>query len=393
MEYDSDYKPTMKEILQLIKQEKIPRMDGYSKDIVERLYNYIIAGYKFAKKTVTEDKFKLIPKHKMKYPFRNSFISNEIDNDIRYNMEKQVLFSCNFEGRLVTITIGIMDKFITNEEIIASIRRMVSWIFVCNKYSDSKYCRPLTVDCYFSGIKRDAPTSSIPKVDHSNVNGGLSSTMDDNRNSNIIIYRYEEWFKVFLHECGHSYGHETHNIFGKPLNSLIKKIISIKVSDRIGEAYVETWGRIILVCYNSIENTRSYKEFLSLFKFNMKVESVFSSIQTYRFLSFMNLHYEDIINPLYSRRDEYEETTNLFAYFVLSGAMMNDPFKFLKLCSSINPNMFQLCKNEYAVSEFKKYIKECLYNEQFIDRQIELDSYNMNNQTGLRFTISELPKN
>ena len=387
MEYDDDYKLSMNAIIDEIKHKPLDELSEDSRQIVEKIYKDITSGIKFAERIVTEANIKLLTGNKMIYPVRVKFMSSEIYLDISNNMIEQIIFSCDMNSRYVTITIGIMrNNQIKMEELILSVKRTISWLFVCDKYTSNDDSKTRTVSLYFTGIKRAFPNNNSVMLDPSNVNGGVSYTEEVN-SSNITVYRYEEWFKVFVHECGHSYGFESHNLIGDQLYEFTKKLISIEVSDRIGEAYVETWARIILVFYSAIENSIDYDDFMLPFKFNMKVESIFSAIQSFRVLAFMRIPYRDVITSTSTVGKKYKETTNIFSYFILCGAFMQDPFKFMNLCNTYNKNLFHINN----VEKFKEYIKTMLYNKNY-EALMEKFAHLANRKTGLRFTITELPK-
>lgn len=393
MEYDDNYKLAMDAILHVIEKEKeVPQLSTDSKRLVKKLYKDITDGIEFAKKTVTEDNVKLIPLNKFIYPTQTDYMSDEIKHAIRTSMAKQMLFESNILGRKIRITVGLMsNKLLTTEEVVMSIRQIVSWLFVCHKYSSSELCKTLTIETYFTDIKKGFPNSNTLPLDYSHVNTGVSMSQSDNGDSSIIIFRYEEWFKVFIHECGHSYGCESHDSVGNALSSFVNSLISIKVSTRIGEAYVETWARIAIVFYSSIANSINYDDFLSLLRFNMKVESIFSAIQAYRILAFMNIPYTIVIDPMSSEGKLYKESTNVFAYYILCGSFMQNPFKFLSLFNKHNTRWLQINNDRDTIQAFEKYIKESLYNSEFEKLMLKFSPL-ANRKIGLRFTITELPK-
>lgn len=392
MEYDDDYHITMQTIIDTLETELIPDISSDSHAHVNGIYHDIVNGINFAKKTVNQDNLKILTGDEMVYPEHNKYMSEEIYGVIANSMIKQILFEFAFYDRTIKIRIGIMERNpITPEELFISMLRMVSWLFVCNKYSDRDCCNELCIDLYFTDIKKGFPNSASIALDHSHVNSGVS-IIYNNSSSNIIIFRYEEWFKVFIHECGHSYGIETHSTYKDTLPQYVKSLISIKINSRIGEAYVETWARIMIAFYGAIENSNDYNKFITLLRFNMKVESIFSAIQAYRILAFMKIPYNVVINPLSQDGASYRESTNIFAYYILCGSFMYDPFKFITWCSNHNSLLMKLGGSRDTVQSFKEYIKESLNNDKF-EKLMHNFKHLANRKTGLRFTITELPKN
>ena len=391
MEYDDNYRVAMETIIRTAEKVLIPDIPNAIQPRIKSIYERIINGIKFAKEVVTQDKLKILTGHEIVYPTHNTYMSKEIYNDVKKSMIKQVNFDIAFHDRFFTISISVMkNNPITIDELVTSMRRMVSWLYVSNHYSDKEYCKKLNISLYFTNIKKGFPNSETENIGSANVNSGVSSWYN-NSTSNILIFRYEEWFKVFVHECGHSYGIESHDVHGKKLYDYVKGLVSIEISSRIGEAYVETWARIIVVFYSAIEHSSDYDEFITLLRFNMQFESIFSAIQAYRILAFNKLPYNIVIDPLSSAGASYIETTNIFAYYILCGAFMYDPFNFIIWCDKHNPLLLVMDCSSDTLQSFEKYISGCLHNDDF-EKLMYNFKHLANRQTGLRFTITELPK-
>ena len=62
----------------------------------------------------------------------------------------------------------------------------------------------VSIHLFMTDFKKEIPKSTVDVIDVMNVNSGLSDVCQ--RDSEIIIYRKEEWFKVFIHETFHSLG-------------------------------------------------------------------------------------------------------------------------------------------------------------------------------------------
>ena len=75
----------------------------------------------------------------------------------------------------------------------------------------------------------------------------------------------------------------------------MRTILPINPSVRVSEAYVETWARIINAPYAAVLK-HPVKRYLSIVRFSLLVESMFSVIQASRILSFMNISCADVIN-------------------------------------------------------------------------------------------------
>ena len=94
------------------------------------------------------------------------------------------------------------------------------------------------------------------------VNGGISDICQTN--GQIVVYRKEEWFKVFMHETMHNYGMEFSTLDISSANKKLQTIFAIQTHINIFESYCEIWARIMNVffeCYFDI-----HRHSLSVFK-------------------------------------------------------------------------------------------------------------------------------
>jgi hypothetical protein len=391
MEYDSGYDTTMTAIKCIITRQKIHEIPHSILPVVHKLYKLIKEGISFSKISVNKDTIRLLYKEEMKYPKITKYMAEEVYDDIMQNMIYQASFGIVLHRRTFTIKIGIMNNNpISMEELVNSIRRMVSWLYVANHYSDIEFCKTLDISLYFTKHKKQFPNSEDMQLGYSNINSGMA-TWYSNSTSSIIIFRYEEWFKVFVHECGHSYGIESDIVHENKLVKFVKSLVFININSRIGEAYVEMWARIIVAFYSAIEHASDYEEFIVLLRFNMKAEGIFSAIQAHQILKFMNVPYRAVIYPSDKRSILYKETTNIFAYYILCGSFMQDPFGFIEWCHKNNPLLMTMNCQDVTLKNYEAYIKERLYNSEFKDLLDTIDSIDIQ-RSGLRFTITDFQK-
>lgn len=160
------------------------------------------------------------------------------------------------------------------------------------------------------------------------------------KNSDICIYRNEEWFKVLIHECFHYFGldEELDNL---QLNLKIKKMFNNINSDiNIPETYCETWARILNVyfaCY-FIDN----KKYKSNVKQLMNYEVHFARFQMDKLLDTMNMSYMDLF-----KKNNYSEKTNAFAYIILTYLLLHKYDQFIDWCYNHNPTLLRIGKHNF----------------------------------------------
>jgi hypothetical protein len=270
------------------------------------------------------------------------------------------------------------------------------------------------------------------------INGGVSNICE--LNGNIIVYRKEEWFKVFVHETMHNYGLDFSQMDITGANILLHKMFTIQKDVKIYESYCEVWARIMNIVFeayfdinsrskfssrttrkNFIDNlklkesesneggagantitattaktattARNRKKFVKQFYNYLQYESLFSLFQNIKILNYMGLDYNIISNCTDSNyivaKKLYKEETNAFAYYIIVSIILSNFNNFILWCIDNNTNIFQFDKSKNGITNFVKFIyKNYKSNELLniiVDLEIRLetiDSRNADKQEG-----------
>jgi hypothetical protein len=237
------------------------------------------------------------------------------------------------------------------------------WLFILNKYSSKKCVSSLVVYLYFTSLTKILPKSNISVLNENNVNTAFTTTCP--KDSEIIIFRKEEWFKVFIHETFHNFSLDFSDMNNENLHKCILNIFKVDSKVNLYEAYTEFWAEIMnsLFCsFYLLKNKNNINEFLSYSTYFIDLERSYSFFQLVKTLSFMGLNYEDLFSTsetsIYSREKYYKENTNVLSYYIIKTVLMNNYQEFLYWCDGHNSPFLQ----------FKKTIKNqkafCLYIEQ-----------------------------
>ena len=253
------------------------------------------------------------------------------------------------------------------------------------------------------------------------VNGGISDICQTN--GQIVVYRKEEWFKVFMHETMHNYGMDFSTLDISSANKKLQTIFSIQTHIKIYESYCEIWARIMNVffeCYFDIHrhslsvfkplHTRKkiinkiYKQhstsikkqphvvtathynndkkdnknmFLNMFYDFMQHESVFSLFQCVKILNFMGLDYNIIstcnsVNHITVKKF-YKEETNVFAYYIIVAILISNFNNFIVWCIDNNTNLINFKKEQTNIDSFIRFISENYKNNDVLKTIVELE--------------------
>ena len=387
MNYDDGYKQGIDMLLGLMKSRTT-----YSKEevyILEPLYNEIVNGISFAKNQFDNKKVVMSIKEGryMHIPSSGRYMPREINQHISNHMKRQIIYRVSIGHREVTIRFGMFDNKYEMSDLEYFAQMIISWIHTVVKYTEHNCGKSQLIDIYFTDNKKLFPKSSVITLGPINCNSGFSTVCSE-RNE-ITIFRNEEWFKVFLHESCHSFGLEPSHLFEIQLNNYIAGALPIKPEVRVSEAYVEVWARIINVIYGAIINSNGRDEFYILLRFSLQLEALFSVYQAVRVLNFMNLNYESVIDMTsVVAKMLYKEDTHVFAYYILSAALMNNAIGFARWCSNNNTKWIKFYNSNRTCRSFERFIYYSLLNGDMM-RYCRLFGSQEWTKQGLRFSIVE----
>jgi hypothetical protein len=212
------------------------------------------------------------------------------------------------------------------------------WLYIVTKYSFNECSKKLNVDIFLSKEEKVLPKIKKGIINPINVNSGYTYGLCRSEN-HIVIYRKEEWFKVFIHETFHSFALDAELITNKKLDKRIKNIFPINCEININENYCETWAIIWNSLFHSyLRESKSINLFLKIFKNIYSYECSFSYYQMNKILKHMGLEYYDLYeNTIESsdlRNKLYREGTNVFSYYILKANTMQNINDFLLFCNT-----------------------------------------------------------
>ena len=253
---------------------------------------------------------------------------------------------------------------------------IIMWLYMLNKHASKTCSRKLSVYFYFTSLEKHLPSSNIFVLDEINVNTAFTTTCP--LDSEIVVFRKEEWFKVFIHETFHNFGLDFSDMNNDYIHTCIAEIFKVNSDINVFEAYTEFWAEIMnaLFCsffslktnYSTKKSDKSDKfddksdEFLDRAEFFINFERLYSFFQLVKALDFMGLTYSDLYsNSTHSkiiRETLYNEKTSVLSYYVIKAILMNNYQGFLSWCKITNFSLFQFSKTVLAQKSFCNFIKK-----------------------------------
>lgn len=329
---------------------KNKQMSSSCKYCIEELFDNLIEGQAYAKNKVYDSKgVRIYFPSSVRKPTTlepGEYVPIEIFSYIK-TMKHYIQFEFTFFSRKVHIyfitisppNIPIFIDYIYN---------MITVLYLLEKYSskDCKRSSLFSIYLYLTPFEKKINTGTIGAFQ---INTGINTKPVECSShpeyiNEIIIYRKEDWFKVFIHESIHSFRLDF-SFAGEEILSILK----IDSQVNVFEAYVEFWAEIINALYGSILYSKSPKMVMSTFEKIIQAERKFSLYQMEKILRTMNLSYFDIIQ---NNGKMYKEESNVLSYFVLKTILLDHYSDFICACKKNNENLLNYDEKNKFIIDF-----------------------------------------
>lgn len=367
-----------------------------SSENLDNLKNYVYLFYRLinrANKSFNKN-YKLIEKE---IEYNNNFnndvrpkmwVSEMFPNNIKKYIETRSSMKVKYTIKMYSRTFSLYFYIYNDDENLNKIdnyvKRIYIWLWIVNEYIKEKCSKNTNIYIFLTPFEKKLPNNDNKILDHNNVNTAFTMS-GCNNNGEIIIYRKEEWFKVLIHECFHSFNLDFSTMNIEKLKYKMKKRFKIKSDFLIYESYCEVWARIInslIVSYALIENINLNK-YIETTIILLEFERVYSLQQCKNILNYMKISYSDLIN---NKENNYNENSNVFAYYIISGILMNKYYDFISWCYHNNENFIKFDNNNSNMILYGNLIIDNSKKE-FMD---ELNCLENSNSNICRMTCIEI---
>ena len=365
----------------IIKEQEIPFFSPLSRTFLSSLFEMIHSSnklWKLQEKNIIE----LSVTNRTEYMNSSdySYIPSEIRTKwiesipINSVFSKKYTFSiCDREFMIFiwfpTVLQNTIPKTILSEHEIETkiktiLNKMFIWLhMICAFPNKNKQCsKKVNIFVFLTNHGKFLPKNRLQIIDAKHANTAFTQGCISEE-SNIYIFREEEWFKVFIHESFHVFGMDFIDIHHENVNVSIRKVFPIDVNDiRSYETYTEVWGETInLMFYVYFTNLPASKGRLSMVHWIrvleqlFRVEQTFSLFQCCKVLSHYKLEYTDLFHP--EKAKIYKEKTQIFSYFVLKSIWLVHINSFLEFCAKQHNGKASI-RFELSESNLSKYIHQ-----------------------------------
>ena len=247
--------------------------------------------------------------------------------------------------------------------------KVFMWLSLVTGLAD-KDCseKGLNVYFYMTPFKKQRPADdAILSAIH--VNTGLTRNCETH--GEIVVYRAEEWFKVFIHESMHNFNMDFIDLDLKSANEQLRRTFCIPHDDiLLFETYTETWARIINTIFNTYfqddtavtTTTTSRTHFIRTVREKLADNAMFYAYQAVKVLDIMGLKYAHITVQSAENtevcRKQYTEDTNVYAYYILGGILSVYALPFISWCCENNSgSSIRFSRNDRNLPRFVEFIE------------------------------------
>ena len=312
--------------------------------------------------------------------YSNDYFPQEIRKVIETKTVNKILYYCVLNERKITLTFFTF-KNETNFAIYDKYAKQVFMLIaILTHYSSSECSKSLNIFIYLTDFKRIIPDNNYTILGSYNVNGGFTTTCD--KNSEIVVYRKEEWFKVLIHEAFHNLGLDFSKMNTNQFHSKIKQIFPINSKFNIFESYCEFWARILnsaFCSYNVIDNKNDKDAFKTFLDFFIQIERLFSLFQCNKILKFLGISYQNLYETdngsHIARENLYKEKTNVFAYYIVTAFLLDNYVNVINWCNKNNLSCFKFNNSQRNLDLFYNLIENSYKRNEFLKNLMCVSNY------------------
>ena len=343
----------------------------HTDSILERLYYDIHNAHEYVRalkvkpvmKITTIQNVKQIPKPKT---FPNNSFTDEIRRHIDEHSMTELTYTISLFNRKITMCFVIEDVNVEMhlDKYSHYVDSMLAWLYIINQYASTPSCaKSITIYLYFTQLPKLLPETNVHILDPNHVNTAFTYTCPTN--SEIVIFRQEEWFKVFMHETFHNFALDFSDMDNNQCHSIIRRIFHVDSEINLFEAYAEFWGEIMNACFCSYYETINkddIAEFVTRCEVFINFERTYSFFQMVKVLGFMGLQYKNMYaqtdTDALLRENLYKEKTSVLSYYVIKLILLAHYQEFMSWCNKHNTSLLQFKKTSNNQLEFCKFIEK-----------------------------------
>jgi hypothetical protein len=348
------------------------KLSRFSASLLSKIFNHLISAekeYISPELTWLSMKTHSLPKG-YDFEYCNAIIKTEIEK-----MKKTAcIYSFKIKNHIFQVAIvSPLSKRICEKKFNAYIKRIYLWLYIATINSPPICSQKLNIYLYLTNLSKSIPGG---REELSQIHANTAFTTSCKKNTEIHIYREEEWFKVLIHESFHCFGLDFSAENQETINREIYALFPINSKMNIFEVYCEMFAEIINDMFISwhftkkSENLEKYVgDLIRKTETFLNNERMFSLFQCAKVLNHYGIKYIDLFErtpeSIQNRKKYRENNTNIFSYYILKAIFLFFYDDFLEWCFIHNNQ--NVAFNVKKMKDFSIFIRDHYKKKEFLE--------------------------
>jgi hypothetical protein len=319
----------------------------------------------------------------------NNYIPKEIQTIINNKRKHKTELVFQVHDRKINLSMYHFEN-ISSAVLNQHLKRIYLWLFIAIHFAPSKCSRSLRINIFFTNIKKNLPFKKEPlRTIHANSAFTTSCDVD----TEINIFREEEWFKVLIHETFHCLGLDFSEKDTEKSNTSVLKLFPVKSDVRIFETYCEVWAETINVMFIAFFQTHK-NDIIKMIEKTEKMmyyERMFSILQCTKILKHFHLTYEDLykkdVVSNSKRLYNYKEETQILSYYILKSIYMFHINEYIEWCASRNGQTLNFNKSTENIDNYINLLEILYIQPEFLSTVKKIEGVDISKSVVLNNTL------
>ena len=295
-------------------------------------------------------------------------------------------------GRSCHLIMSVTDG--TIDDLQHVVYKIHLWMSILDMFASPESSRELTVYLIMSPLLKTLPSRNDQEID--TIHANTAYTFCCKAKNDMVIFRKEEWFKVFIHETMHAFcldfACDNQDAVHKRVISLFRGIDPNIQDIRLYESYTEMWAETVhLVLCTSLKYPQlSFRNIFPKILKGIHDEQSWSAKQCDKVLAHYGFTYQQLVEG--TQEFKYKETmTSVFSYYVVKCVWMLHINDFIAWCvRTSNDSTFrclQFTKTSETMIQFCDLLED-LYKDKVMSRLEIHDNGTNRDQRSLRMSCT-----
>jgi hypothetical protein len=380
-----------REFPELLKKKQALIPSKKSMSVLGKLYGLILKADKSFHNNQKNIQFeKLELKSKLEEIQVDSFIPKEIVSKIKGADRFQQTYKILHNGDIYNINFiyPIMNasetKVLVQRFFQDAIHKIYLWLYVADKYASKSCSNTMNLHFYFTDHMKRLGSIDLEALDMIHVNTAFTSSCS--KETDIHLFRREEWFKVFIHETFHNLGFDFSEMDCSNIDKHMNTLFPLNNTFKIYESYCEMWAETVHILFLLFLKGYDKSNVISKFETILQYETVYSVFQCVKMLNHYRITYDQLTNkssPISKKaREKYIEKSPVFSYYVIKTIFLLSWNDFMEWCLNNNQNLLQFNKTSTTQMSFVNLIAQLHKSEKVLSNIAFMENWFKVNKQG-----------